>query len=93
MAKHQIIGHVTWARNDQASLADGLNTKANMWTIGYSYDLSKRTSIAFTYARINNQSNAGYTFYNSVGRGLGGTTGVMAGEDPRLFGTTLKHSF
>ena len=93
MVKHQITGHYTQAKSDQASLADGLNTKANMWAIGYSYDLSKRTSIGITYARINNHANAGYTFYNSAGTGLGGTTGVMAGEDPRMFGTTLRHAF
>jgi predicted porin len=92
MLKHQITGHYTWARSDQASLADGLNTKANMWAIGYSYDLSKRTSIGITYARIHNQANAGYNFYTSASTGLG-VAGVMAGEDPRLFGTTLRHAF
>jgi predicted porin len=92
MDRHQITGHYTWARSDQASLADGLNTKANMWAIGYSYDLSRRTSIGVTYARINNQANAGYTFYNSASQGLG-AAGVMAGEDPRMFGTTLRHAF
>jgi predicted porin len=90
--RHQITGHYTWARSDQASLADGLSTKANMWAIGYSYDLSRRTSIGVTYARINNQANAGYTFYNSASQGLG-AAGVMAGEDPRMFGTTLRHAF
>jgi len=92
MDRHQITGHYTWAKNDQASLADGLNTKANMVAIGYSYDLSKRTSIGVTYARIKNGSNAGYTFYTNASLGLG-VAGVMTGEDPRLFGTTLRHAF
>ena len=92
MIKHQITGHYTWARNDQASFADGLHTRANLWAIGYSYDLSKRTSLAITYARINNGANAGYNLYNSAGTGLG-AAGVAAGEDPRMFGTTIRHAF
>jgi len=92
MSKHQITGHYTWAKNDQASLADGLNTKARMLALGYSYDLSNRTSLALTYARIKNQSNAGYNLYNSASLGLG-ASGLMAGEDPRMFGTTLRHAF
>ena len=95
MGKHQITGHYTWAKDDSASWLSGNNhsTGANMWAIGYSYDLSKRTSVGLTYARINNQSNAGYNFFTSAGLGLGGTTGVMAGEDLRMFGTTLRHAF
>ena len=67
-------------------------TGANMWAIGYSYDLSKRTSLGVTYARINNQPNAAYNLYNSASLGLG-QRGLLAGEDPRMFGTTIRHAF
>jgi predicted porin len=95
LAKHQITGHYTWARKDTGDVADALDlsgTKASLWAIGYSYDLSKRTSIGITLARINNGANAGYNLYNSTSLGLG-VAGVMAGENPRMFGTTIRHAF
>jgi predicted porin len=95
MGKHQITGHYTWAKKDTADVINGFgsDTAAHMWAIGYSYDLSKRTSVGLTYARITNHSNAGYNFFTNAGLGVGGTTGIMAGEDPRIFGTTLRHAF
>jgi len=96
MGKHQITGHYTWAKKDTGDAADDLgfgnNTKANMWALGYSYDLSKRTSLGVTYARINNKSNAGYQLFTSQSLGIA-TGGTMAGEDPRVFGTTIRHAF
>jgi len=95
MGKHQITGHYTWAKKDTGDVADAFgnaDTKANMWAIGYSYDLSKRTSVGLTYARINNKANAGYTFFTQASLGLP-SGGVMAGEDPRMFGTTFRHAF
>jgi predicted porin len=96
MGKHQITGHYTWAKDDTANVLNNFggnnNTGAHMWAIGYSYDLSKRTSVGLTYAKITNQSNAGYNLFTSASLGLG-TAGIMAGEDPRMFGTTLRHAF
>ena len=63
-----------------------------MVSLAYVYDLSKRTSLALTYARINNSSNAGYQFFTQQSLGLP-TNGIMAGEDPRMFGTTFRHAF
>jgi predicted porin len=92
MGKHSLTGAYTWAKKDTADVADGLNTKANMWSLSYAYDLSKRTSLAVTYARINNSSNAGYQLFTSQSLGVA-TGGTMAGEDPRMFGTTIRHAF
>jgi len=91
MGKHQITGHYTWAKDDSSGAASGLNTGARMWAIGYSYDLSKRTSVGITYAKINNDSNAGYNFFTATALGVGSAT--LAGEDPRMFGTTFRHAF
>jgi len=63
-----------------------------MWALGYSYDLSKRTSVGITYARIKNEDNASYNFFTSGSLGLG-QAGLLPGEDPRLFGTTFRHAF
>jgi predicted porin len=93
MGKHQITGHYTKAKSDSRLDDLGFNsTGANMWALGYSYDLSKRTSLGITYARINNQGNASYNLFTSAGLGLG-QGGLLAGEDPRMFGTTIRHAF
>jgi predicted porin len=93
MGKHQITGHYTKANKDARIDDFGINgTGANMWALGYSYDLSRRTSLGVTHARINNKQNASYNLYNSASLGLG-QGGLLPGEDPRMFGTTIKHSF
>jgi predicted porin len=93
MGKHQITGHYTKAKSDTQMDNIGINnTGANMWALGYSYDLSKRTSLGLTYARINNKSNGSYNLFTSAGLGLG-QGGLLPGEDPRMFGTTIRHAF
>jgi predicted porin len=93
MGKHQITGHYTKAKDGTASFEEAFgNNGANMWALGYSYDLSKRTSLGITYARINNKEAGQYNFFTSGSLGLG-QGGVLPGEDPRMFGTTIRHSF
>jgi predicted porin len=93
MGKHQITGHYTKAKSDTKLDNIGIdNTGAKMWAIGYSYDLSKRTSVGLTYAKINNQSGAMYNLFTSAALGLG-QGGILPGEDPRMFGSTLRHAF
>jgi predicted porin len=93
MDKHRITGHYTKAKSDTRIDDIGINaTGASMWALGYSYDLSRRTSLGVTYARINNKQNASYDLYYSASLGLG-QGGVLPGEDPRMFGTTLRHAF
>ena len=92
---HSVHAHYDRVAADKAPGAAGLDTKANMWAMSYAYDLSKRTSAALSYARINNGANAGYTLFTSAGAGAGlglanGTT-VIAGEDPMMWGLTLRH--
>ena len=72
----------------------GIDTKANMWAVAYSYDLSKRTSLALTYASINNHSGATYNLFTSTSLGLGQSAGALKiGEDPKTFGLTMRHAF
>ncbi|HTQ76393.1 MAG TPA: porin [Burkholderiales bacterium] len=86
---HHIYAHFDKAGNDKATAADDA---ASMFAIAYAYDLSKRTSAAFTYARINNHAGAAYTFFTSAALGIGNSAPV-AGEDPRMWGITLRHAF
>ena len=89
---HSIHVHFDKARADKAAQFAGLETKANMFAIAYAYDLSKRTSAALTYARINNGAAANYNMFASTSLGLGNTA-PLGGEDPRMWGVTLRHQF
>jgi len=98
---HSVHAHFDRARRDRAAVFAGADTKANMFAISYAYDLSKRTSAAITYARINNGAAAQYNFFTSGSLGLasGGGSGAnntatpQPGEDPRMWGVTLRHAF
>ena len=64
-----------------------------MIALAYSYLLSKRTSVGLTYARISNDTNAGYNFFTNTG-GLGITNSTLTnGEDGRLLAFTVRHAF
>jgi predicted porin len=81
------------------------NAGANMWALSYSYDLSKRTSLALTYASIKDKNADGaiaaglgnggtYNFFTSTSLGLGASAGaIQAGEDPKMWGVTMRHAF
>ena len=85
---HSINAHYSAAGDDKVIAGD---QKAKMFAISYAYDLSKRTSAAFTYARINNASGANYNFF--TGTSLGISAAPVAGEDPRLWAVTIRHQF
>jgi hypothetical protein len=55
------------------------------------YDLSKRTSVGLTYAKINNGTLAAYNFHNISAGGL--NNAVNNGESPRLVALTVRHAF
>lgn len=86
---HSIHAHFDKAGNDKVTAADDA---ANMFAIAYAYDLSKRTSAAVSYARINNKAGAAYNLFTGVGLG-GSVVAPVAGEDPRMWGVTLRHAF
>jgi predicted porin len=88
---HWIGGHFTKARDDRATVVrDG----ARMWALGYSYSMSKRTSLGLTYASIRNDEGAFYTpFTANSGLSGAGPHGALAGEDPRFWSMTLRHTF
>ncbi|HEY8067381.1 MAG TPA: porin, partial [Burkholderiales bacterium] len=85
-----IFAHFDRAGNDKA-FAAGTNSKATMFAVSYAYDLSKRTSVAVTYARINNSANSNYNLFTATSLGVG--VAPAAGEDPRLFSITMRHAY
>lgn len=48
-----------------------LNQDAHQWALGYTYALSKRTSLYSSYAQIKNENGAGYTVGNNSEVGTG----------------------
>lgn len=90
---HGIYGHYTKARDDKATAA--VQDGAKMLALSYAYSLSKRTSVAFSYAKITNDVGANYQLFTNTAFGLANSaaqTGA-AGEDPRLWAVTMRHAF
>lgn len=84
--------HVDFARagDDRATAAaDG----AKMIALAYVYELSGRTSVGLSFARIRNDAGALYNFDGSAGAQGSPADAVAAGEDPRIFAATVKHAF
>lgn len=59
------------------------NQDANQWAIGYTYALSKRTSVYSSYAKISNKNGAGYTVGNNT----------EAGSGDQAYNLGVRHSF
>jgi predicted porin len=59
------------------------NADSNVWALGYTYNLSKRTNFYSSYARIKNDDLATV--------GLGGA--AVAGRDPSTFNVGVRHRF
>lgn len=68
------------------------DTRAREIAVAYEYSLSKRTSIAATYAQIRNDSNANYNFFTSSSLGSTDTV-TVPGENPRLLQFTILHKY
>ncbi len=88
---HEIHAHFDKANDDKVMAGEN---GASMFAAAYVYNLSKRTSAAFTYARINNKDGAFYNLFTSNGLGVGtAMTAANAGQDPRMWGITLRHAY
>jgi predicted porin len=91
---HTVFAHYDEARNIKSDVA-GIttdNTGAKMFALAYEYALSKRTSLAATYAQIKNEENINYNLFTS--NSLGSADTVTAnGEDPRIIQLTILHRF
>ena len=73
----------------------GGDNAAKMWAFAYVYDLSKRTSMGVTVAKLDNAAAANYSFFtNTSGGGLSSAnTSLAAGEDGQLIAFTVRHAF
>jgi len=90
---HNFYAHYTKADKDDAAGFAGADTAAKMMAFAYVYDLSKRTSVGVTYAKIDNGAVSAYTFFTGTGA-LGSADSTPAfGEDPQLIQFTVRHAF
>lgn len=91
--QHNIYFDFYKAGNDKAG---GGDSKANFLGLTYAYDLSKRTAVAASFARIRNGADAAYNLFSAAAPGAAagaGFLGVTDGEDPRFLGVTMRHNF
>ena len=89
---HNFYAHYTEAGTDDAQQYTGLDTKAKMYAFAYVYDLSKRTSVGLTYAKIDNGTAARYNFFTGASLGSADATPGL-GEDLQLIQATVRHAF
>jgi predicted porin len=98
---HTVYAHYTRAGKDEAidnaasALGLSTDTKARMMAVAYNYDLSKRTAVGVTFAKINNGDTSAYNFFTNYSTTALGSAGsaIAAGEDPRLVAFTVRHAF
>jgi len=83
-----------YAKVGESTMNDGAGNNVNLsgsgarfYSLGYQYDLSKRTAVTVSYSRINNDSNGIYDFF---GRGAGVQS---PGQDPSTTQFGIRHSF
>lgn len=65
------------------------DTGAKQWTLGYDYNLSKRTSVGVNYTKLDNDTAATYDFSNLTGKG----TATVAGADAKQFYAGIRHAY
>lgn len=66
------------------------NKDANQWALTYTYDLSKRTIVYASTAKVSNKNGANYHTYSAT-LPVAGQTGAVAGT--REFNMGLRHAF
>jgi predicted porin len=87
---HNVYAHYTKAGKDKVG---GDGTDAKMYALAYVYDLSKRTSVGVTYAKIDNNRASAYNFFTNTGALGSANSALTAGEDATLIQGTIRHAF
>ncbi len=70
-----------------AGTCDAAETGAKQYTLGYVYDLSKRSNLYLHWTRFRNERLASYTW------GVAPVLGAGAGSDPQALALGLRHAF
>jgi predicted porin len=85
----------SYARADEVEVggAAAAGTGAKMYNIGYEWALSKRTAVGFGYAKIDNDTAAGFTWTGIAPNQNGVTLTPYAGSDIQQIFVAFRHSF
>jgi len=83
----------TYTKADATKTAGVTNagTDATLTSLGYDLDLSKRTKLGISYAKLNNNNNAAYGLYTQGA--LNGTPAQARGQDSTQFYVGVRHGF
>jgi len=85
-----------YARSSETKLDhghDNWNDKANIWTLGYQYELSKRTMLQARYSRLSNGNGGNFNFYNNPVSNNGTNTSGIVDARYAGFMVGMRHSF
>jgi len=88
---HTVYLSYSRAQNDKATAAtDG----ARLIALAYNYDLSKRTAVGITHARMTNDTGANFNLFTNTPTGFGSSnSNLQAGEDAALWALVVRHAF
>jgi len=90
----EIHFHYDIAKKTKVGGSEVDGTGAKMIALAYAYNLSKRTAMSVTYAKITNEANINYRLFTDTGGGLSSAGAAPNnGEDPRLISVVLRHAF
>ena len=81
----------TKAANTKTAGVTNDNTGATLWSVGYDYDLSKRTKLGVSYAALSNKSAGAYALYTQAS--LNGTPANAAGQNATQLYAGVRHAF
>lgn len=86
-----------WGSYTRSEANDGAKTlagvgDANLLAVGYIHNLSKRTALYTTVARLENKGNALFTL-NNLGTGAGALRGALPGGSQGGVDVGVRHSF
>ena len=71
----------------------GGDNGAKTWNLGYEYRFSKRTTVGFGYAVIENDADATFTWTGAPPNQGGASNGPLPGSDPSVFFVNMLHRF
>ncbi|MEN9761245.1 MAG: hypothetical protein RI906_1071 [Pseudomonadota bacterium] len=93
VGKGTVLFTYTRANDTETGGTNDNNSGANLMSIGYDYDLGKRTKLGFSYARLDNKSAGLYRLYTQAA--LAGTNpgAAAAGLDQSQVYIGLRHTF
>jgi predicted porin len=91
MGAGTFLATYTKASNIKNNGTTAADTGASLFSVGYDYALSKRTSVGVSYARLNNKANAGYALYTQAS--LNGTPNNAVGQDASQLYLGIRHAF